>query len=173
MGLLCTDDIFYDQINDKRVIEEWIKSNYNIYGKLTISDDFIVDCTGEVDVNNKSITSLTNGMFRWGKVGTDFNCTYCDKLTSLEGAPKEVGCGFYCGCCSRLKSLEGAPEKVDDDFLCNQCDNLISLEGAPEKIGGDFVCKKCEKLTSLEGAPKEVRGYFSCSHCDKLETLAR
>ena len=94
MGLLSTDDIFYDRINDKRVIEEWIKSNYNIYGNLTITDDFIVNCTGEVDVNNKSITSLTNGLFRWGKVGTDFNCTYCDKLTSLEGAPKEVGCGF-------------------------------------------------------------------------------
>ena len=77
MGLLSTDDIFYDQINDKRVIEEWIKSNYNIYGNLTITDDFVVNCTGEVNVNNKSITSLEGAP---AKINHNLCCWSCDIL---------------------------------------------------------------------------------------------
>ena len=67
-SLLDDDDVFLDPENDKKHVEEWIKDNYIIYGKLTISDDLIVDCSGSVDVKNRCITSLTNGLFRWGKV---------------------------------------------------------------------------------------------------------
>ena len=133
MGLLCTDDIFYDQINDKKVIEEWIKSNYNIYGNLTITDDFVVNCTGEVNVNNKSITSLTNGLFRWGTVGTDFNCAYCDKLTSLKGAPKEVGGNFDCSD-NKLTSLEGCPKEVGGDFYCDNNKGKRFTKSEVEKV---------------------------------------
>ena len=68
-SLLDDDDIFYDP---KKEIENWIRNNYNITGNLTISDDFVVDCSGRVYIRNKSITSLTNGLFRWRNVGKDF-----------------------------------------------------------------------------------------------------
>ena len=171
MGLLSTDDIFYDQINDKRVIEEWIKSNYNIYGDLTISDDFVVNCAGEVNVNNKSITSLTNDLFRWGKVDGMFNCSSCENITTLEGSPKIVGGSFYCGSCKNLTSLEGAPEKVCGGFSCSRCDKLTSLEGAPKEVGKNFYCSYCDNLISLEGAPKVVGDDFLCHCCNNLKTL--
>ena len=191
-SLLDDDDIFYGANSDKKVIECWIRDNYRIRDKLTITDDLVVDCSGRVKVKNKSITSLTNGLFRWGNVEGNFACGYT-QITSLEGTPKKVGKNFDCSGCNNLKTLEGAPEKVDGDFWCNACGGLETLEGAPEKVGGEFECSGCNNLKTLEGAPKKVGGYFccsycknitslkgapekvgghfSCSHCDKLETL--
>ena len=190
-SLLDNDDDFYDPENDKKVIEDWIKDNYNFSGKLTISDDLVVDCDKYVYVKNRYITSLTNGLFRWGYVGDGFNCSYCknitslegapekdkgnfhctncDNLSSLEGAPKVVGGVFYCDSCDNLTSLKGAPEKVSGGFHCNYCSNLKSLEGAPKKVGGGFYCKSCGNLKSLKGAPEKVRDYFDCRDCDNLK----
>ena len=170
-SLLADDDIFLDPEKDKKVVEEWIKNNYIIAGRLTVKNDFVVDCSGDVFVKNRNIESLTNGMFRWGKVKTYFYCQHCDNLKSLEGAPKEVGGSFYCDHCDKLETLEGAPEKVNEDFWCNDCNNLKSLEGAPKKVGGYFYCRHCDNLKSLEGAPKEVGRNFSCSNCENLKTL--
>ena len=117
-----------------------------IHGELTISDDLVVDCNGSVDVKNRSITSLTNGIFRWGKVDRD----------------------FYCSCCENLKSLEGAPKEVNGSFNCSLCDGLVNLEGGPEIVGNDFHCRCCN-LTSLEGAPEVVRGRFVYSNCPNLK----
>ena len=78
--LLDDDDVFFDPANDKKYIEEWIRNNYNIAGKLTISDDLVVNCSGNVAVRNTSITSLTNGLFRWGVIGGGFECRGCKKL---------------------------------------------------------------------------------------------
>ena len=86
-SLLDDDDVFFDPENDKKYIEEWIRNNYNIAGKLTISDDFVVNSDRYVYVINKNITSLTNNLFRWGKLDGSFDCSGCEKLKSLEGAP--------------------------------------------------------------------------------------
>ena len=169
-SLLDDDDIFLDPKNDKNVVKEWIKNNYKITGKLTISDDFVVDCDRGVYVKNKSITSLTNSLFRWGKVEGNFTCSFTP-ITSLEGAPEEVGKDFDCSDCVKLKTLEASPEYVGGTFSCDGCRNLISLEGAPKKVGGDFDCVDCCNLTSLEGAPEEVGRGFYCGQCNSLTSL--
>ncbi len=168
-SLLDDDDYFYGVEHDKKVIENWIESNYDFRGKLSISDDFVVDCSGDVYIRNKTITSLTNGLFRWGRVGRDFYCYGCEKLTSLKGSPKEIGNNFSCGNCGNLKTLEGAPEKVGGGFHCIGCEKLTSLEGAPEEVDGGFWCGHCGELKTLEGAPKKVGGYFYCNNCKKLK----
>ena len=145
-SLLDDDDLFLDPENDKNVIEEWIKNNYKITGKLTISDDFVVDCVGLVEVKNENIESLTNGLFRWGKVGGSFYCSYCNNLMSLEGSPERVGGDFNCTYCGKLKSLEGSPKEVDGDFWCGYCTELKSLEGTPEKVGGGLYCFGCKNI---------------------------
>ena len=170
-SLLDDEDIFYGTNSDKKVIESWIKDNYAITGKLTISDDFVVDCDGEVEVKNENITSLTNGLFMWNNVGGCFNCSYCKKLTSLDGSPKKVNMGYYCNGCNSLTSLEGAPEKIGRNFYCDDCKKLTSLKGSPKKVTGDFVCSGCNKLTTLEGAPEAVGGSFNCRKCSNLKTL--
>lgn len=164
-------------------IEQFINDNYKIHGKLQISKKpnkngkYIVNCNSNVSyaasgvsvICGKHITSLTNGMFEWGVIGGDFNCSQCDSLTSLEGAPKEVR-SFRCAHCNSLISLKGAPEKVGATFNCSYCNSLTNLEGSPKDVM-NFVCYSCDSLISLKGAPKKVLGYLDCSNCKSLKTL--
>ena len=98
----------------------------------TIGSDGFVDVDGEVYLSDRGLDELP---IKFGRVG-DFIC-YNNKLTSLEGCPKEVG---Y--------------------FTCSH-NNLTSLEGCPEEVGDSFVCS-WNKLTSLVGGPKWVDGSFEC-----------
>ena len=145
-SILDDDDTFFDPENDKKDIENWIKTNYNVTGRLTVKNDFVVDCSGDVEVKNRSIISLTNGLFRWGYVGKRFYCNGCKNIKTLEGAPKEVRKDFSCGGCENLTSLEGAPEKVGGGFDCSFCNKLESLKGAPNEVGGEIYCYFCKKL---------------------------
>ena len=162
--------------SDAALIEQFLKDNYEIdgtyiiEGSYTIKDN-VVDVKGSLEVKNEKIKSLTNGLFRFGKVGGNFDCYRCKNLTSLGGAPEEVGRVFWCAFCPNLKSLEGGPELVGDDFNCFACSSLTSLEGAPKKVGGDFNCYECENLKTLKGAPKTVGGDFNCKKCPKLHSL--
>lgn len=161
----------------KSVVKKFIEENYYISkGKIIISDTmnadrkFEVSCTGSVYAED-DITSLEHNMFIWTHIDKRFDCSDCNKLTSLKGAPKTVGEAFVCSVCKSLKSLDGAPETVGHSFLCNNCRSLESLEGAPKEVGGSFDCGFCNRLESLEGAPKKVGISFDCSFCYKLESL--
>ena len=137
-GLL--DRVKNKEVNHKVLIEEFLEANYHFGGSYTIKDTnngFIVDARGDIMVENKNITSLTNGLFEFGSVD-----------------------GFYCDDCKSLTSLKGAPRNVELDFYCTKCDSLKSLEGAPEFVQCSFNCRDCKSLKTLEGAPKEVWGCF-------------
>jgi hypothetical protein len=142
----------------------------------TINSDGSIDVNGDVDLSSEALTKLplkfgkVTGVFRCNsnklttlegcprEVGGVFNC-YNNQLTTLEGAPKEVSGSFYCHY-NQLTTLEGAPENVGGYFYCNN-NQLTTLEGAPENVGGDFYCRN-NQLTTLEGGPKEVGGNFYC-----------
>jgi len=110
----------------------------------------------DVRLQEKKLTKLP---FNFGLVNGDFICRN-NKLTSLEGAPKEVGRTFNCSN-NQITSLEGAPQKVGQGFYCSS-NQLTSLEGAPREIPKNFYCIRNE-LTSLKGAPKSVGGDFDYS----------
>jgi hypothetical protein len=155
----------------KSEIEQFLKDNY--YGRFSITlvkGKYIVDSNSSLELANDDLTSLTNGLFKFGVIKKDFICSYCTKLLSLEGAPKKVGHTFACNGCKSLKTLEGAPEIVKD-FRCDYCEGLETLDGSPKKVGGDFWCNGCKSLTSLKGAPMEVKGNFDCSNCKSLKIL--
>ena len=155
-GILDIEDNL-DKSYIKTQIEEFIKENYWIKGQLkmnSVNGIYMVDCTNDVVVKNKDIKSLTNGFFEWGEVNGFFKCSYCDKLQSLEGAPKKVDKSFYCVGCNSLQSLEGAPEKVNRDFYCNVCISLKSLKGAPKEVKRDFYCFSCKKQFTKEDVEK-------------------
>ena len=171
-GLL--DRVKNKDVDHKILVEEFLKENYKIHGSYTIKETkegFVVNVKSYIEVINKNITSLTNGLFEFGEVGKYFNCECCNNLKSLEGAPKEVGGAFKCDNCRSLTTLEGAPENVGWGFYCSECDLLTSLKGAPQKVGWSFDCSHCESLKTLEGSPKEVGENFDCSHCESLKTL--
>ena len=124
--------------------------------------------TGEVDVDggfNCSGQGLSDFKgVRFGEVKGYFSCSN-NKLTSLEGAPREVGGGFSCSE-NQLTSLEGAPRKVGEIFIC-QSNQLTSLEGAPREVGWSFYCKNNpvpEKiLRSIFGIMETGKGYLEAT----------
>ena len=175
-GIFDTDEDTIDKsINDQ--IKQFLKDNFDGASLCKISDKpnnngkYEVSSKEIIKVKNKKITSLTNNLFIWTTVDKDFRCAFCDLLTSLEGAPKEVGGVFDCSYCDLLKSLKGAPEKVGGKFNCNCCNSLTSLEGASKNVGGDFNCYGCDLLKSLKGAPEKVGGKFNCNCCNSLTSL--
>ena len=155
----------------KDQIRQFLNDNFKNASKCKISkkpnkdSKFEVLSNGNVEIKNRSINSLTNGLFIWTNIKGNFICPDCSSIVSLKGAPEKVEGTFSCMSCSSLTSLEGAPKEVGGDFYCNYCDSLTSLEGAPEKVGGGFSCSDCCLITSLEGAPKEVGRAFCCGDC--------
>ena len=176
-GIFDIDDNI-DNIDEsiKDQIKRFLKDNFDGASLYKISDKpnkdgkYEVTCSKNIEVKNKNIVSLTNGMFIWTTVGGNFNCRSCHSLTSLKGAPKEVRGEFNCRYCYSLTSLKGAPKEVRS-FYCHHCHSLKTLEGAPEKVGKYFDCSECKSLETLEGAPKEVGGDFTCSDCNSLRSL--
>jgi hypothetical protein len=151
---------------------------------FTINDDMSIDVDFDVYLSHKGLNKLP---LKFNKVRGSFYCGD-NKLTTLEGAPKEVGGCFWCQnnqlitlkespkkvggsfWCQKnqLITLEGSPEEVGKEFDCST-NQLTTLKGSPEKVGGEFNCN-FNKLTTLEGAPKEVGGGFHCNF-NKLTTL--
>ena len=172
-SLLDGFDNIDKSINIKLIIKKWILENIHLIYKLKISDDPNKDGKYEVSadavVSDKSLKFLTNNMFIWKKVGS-FNCSCCDSLKSLEGAPETVENNFDCSNCDSLTSLKGAPREVGHDFNCSCCDNLTSLKGAPREVGHDFDCSYCDNLTSLKGAPQKIGRNFCCYQQNNLKS---
>ncbi|MBR5298532.1 MAG: hypothetical protein IKU29_11805 [Parabacteroides sp.] len=162
-SILDIDDLI---ANDDKFIEDWLKKNCRLYGPYTIKNS-VVDVNGSVRIN-KNVKSID---IQFGNVHGDFDCSECQKLTSLEGCPKWVEYDFDCSGCNSLTSLEGAPEKVEHIFWCKNCTKLETLKGAPKSVGGSFLCTSCVKLKNLKGAPEFVYTYFECSDCVNLESL--
>ena len=164
-----TDKMIRDEI--KAFLKANYKGSIKISRKPNTDNKYEVSSTTNIEVKNKNITSLTNGMFMWATVDGYFNCAMCKSLKSLKGAPKEIAYNFNCSHCIGLESLEGAPEKVGGCFYCSMCLFLKSLDGAPKEVNGDFSCNSCDSLTSLEGAPEKVDGNFYCSYCSSVKSL--
>lgn len=142
-----------------------------------INEDLTVDVKGNVQISRKGLTSIP---VQFGIISGDFNCDNnkltslegspkevkgsfdcsVNELTSLQGGPKEVGSSFYCGY-NNLTTLDGSPKEVKGNFYSYN-NKLKSLQGSPKEVGGSFLCSN-NKLTSLQGSPEEVKGNFECS----------
>ncbi len=132
---------------------------YNLYD---LPDGFVIK--GDVNLSNRGLTELPD--LSRVTVEGNFLCQY-NRLTTLQGAPREVGGNFSCPN-NKLTSLQGAPQKVGGDFSCRN-NQLTSLQGAPQEVGGYFNCRK-NQLTTLHGAPQKVGGDFNCGG-NKLTSL--
>lgn len=125
--------------------DKFIISKRKINGKYQISADaFVV-------VKNTNIKSLVNDLFVWDTVET-FLCNNCKNLKSLEGSPKKCT-NFNCTFCNSLTNLIGAPEYVDIEFKCDYCRNLSSLEGIRWKSIHHFSCRG----TSIQLTAREIK----------------
>jgi len=102
--------------NIKDVSEAYINficGKYDIRN-YTINDDFTIDVKGNVYISGKSLTKIP---LKFNIVSGYFDCSY-NKLTTLEGGPKEVDADFHC-CDNQLTTLEGGPTSVGGGFYCS------------------------------------------------------
>jgi hypothetical protein len=118
-----------------------------------------VDVSGCVYLSGKDLTKLP---FQFGKVGESFWCSD-NRLTSLDGCPKEVVRNFGCSN-NRLTSLEGAPKEVGWGFGCSADDltDVSALRGC--KIKGEIYLfgpkadqDRVTKLLRTQGFKGEIR----------------
>ena len=134
-------------------IEE-ICEKYNIRNYI-INDDGSIDVDGDVFIYDEGLTEIP---LKFNKVTGSVNFIQ-NKLTSLEGCPKEVGSFFDCRD-NKLTTLEGGPKSVGGDFHCGN-NNLTDLKGSPEEIGGKFGCINTN-ITSFVSDIKKLDGDFHC-----------
>ncbi len=167
-GLL--DRVKNKEVNHEVIVRDFLEENYKFDGPYTIkttNKGFVVDVKGNVDVKNKKIISLTNGLFEFGEVIGCFYCYKCNSLKTLEGAPKKCYV-FNCDNCENLTSLEGSPKNCSI-FDCSNCENLISLKGAPNTVNS-FSANNTG-IKDFNGAPKKINGNVFCTRCKNLESL--
>ena len=136
----------------KICIKQFLKDNFKGYSNCKISRNpngdskYEVSSKGPVEVKNKQITSLTNGLFIWTNVSGNFYCEHCNSLKSLEGAPEKVEGDFYCDYCNSLKSLKGAPKEVHRDFICNDCGIEFTKEDVKKVSNVNGIIRNNKKL---------------------------
>jgi hypothetical protein len=131
----------------------------------TINSDGTVDVDGDVLLLERNLSKLP---LKFGTVSGHFHCEH-NKLTTLEGSPKEVGKSFFCEY-NNLDNLNMCPQIVRGEFVCHS-NKLTSIVGAPREVLG-FHCSN-NKLTNLEGIPKVIgRGGLDCVS-NKISKLYR
>ncbi len=133
----------------KKICEEFKIKNYSI------NPDGTVNVDGDVDLSSLNLKRLP---LRFGIVHGNFDCSK-NKLTSLEGSPKEITKDFLCHE-NNLNSLKGGPKKVTRAYECHR-NQLTSLEGSPIQVNSFKCC--INQLTNLEGGPRFVTNTYNCS----------
>ena len=133
----------------EKICEKYYIKNY------TINSDGSIDVDGDVFIYDEGFTEIP---LKFNKVTGSVNLIK-NKLTSLEGCPKEVGSFFDCRD-NKLTSLEGGPELVGGDFHCGD-NNLTDLKGSPKEIGGKFGCINTN-ITSFVSDIEKLGGDFWC-----------
>lgn len=85
--------------------------------------------------------------------GYGLHISDCYKLKTLHGMPEKAHhvIIYYC---NGLTDLTGAPKEVEMDFKLYKCQNLKSLQGAPKKVGGVFCCEKLKRHFTEEEMKK-------------------
>jgi hypothetical protein len=148
--------------------EQEIKDLCSKYG----IEDYQIRDDGSIDVGNVDLWSKLGDLkqlpLTFNEIEGYFNCGR-NKLTTLEGCPKEIRGSFNCGR-NKLTTLEGCSEVVRGSFICNS-NKLTSLEYSP-KIAKSLICWSNENLTSLEGLENTyIDDELSVINCSRLYSL--
>ncbi len=139
----------FEQFNNEQETHDICKK-YKITN-YTINSDGSIDVVGSVNLFERNLDKLP---LKFNMVSGHFIISH-NRITSLDGCPKEVGGEFDC-CGNNLTSLLGGPEFVELNYDCSG-NNLISLEGSPRHIKSTFRCLR-NNIISLKGAPMLIDG---------------
>ena len=150
---------------DTRQIRLKFDEYFNYSGRISIDEEGVIDCTGDIVMWTKAKTfPVKFGKTSWFK---------CDGmgLTSLNGAPETVDGVFSCEG-NQLETLQGAPRIIPGWFDCH--DNpLKSLQGAPEEVGSNFILDYSPSLPLLRLLATKSKILFSRESRDNYPYAVR
>ena len=110
-----------------------------ILHQLNITDYEITNEGVNVFGNVNIPEHYTEIPFQFNIVSGNFDCSYT-RITSLQGAPREVGENFVCAF-TYIDSLRGAPREVGVNIICG----FTNIRGKPDttgiNIGGQLYWK--------------------------------
>jgi len=117
----------FDESEIHKICKQYNIENY------TINPDGSIDVDRFINFYDKKLVNIP---LKFNKVNGWFDCSF-NKLTSLEGTPKEVN-DFYCRY-NKLTSFKGAPKIIRGIFNCTD-NNIKTFEYFPSYVGGHFYC---------------------------------
>ena len=138
----------FEQFNSEQEIIK-ICNEYGIE-HYTINSDGSVDVMDSLRLYDLDLEKIP---LKFGKISSYFDVSK-NKLTSLEGFPKEVYSDIMIYK-NKLTSLVGLPEIINDVINCSD-NKLTSLEGLPMEVKGLYCSNN--KITTLKGAPMVIDG---------------
>jgi hypothetical protein len=135
----------------------------------TINGDGTVDVDGDVDLSERNLSKLP---LKFGRVTGNFNCQN-NKLTTLEGCPREVSGDFYCNN-NQITIIKGELEfvKVPPNIENNPIQEVYQLFStfksfqdsldynyfrSPNQIVKNRFEEACEEAGIK--IPKKIKGY--------------
>ena len=139
----------FEQFNNEQEIRE-ICEKYKIKN-YTINPDGSIDVDGGVNLYDMNLTELP---LKFNMVSGHFIISH-NRITSLDGCPREVGGDFYCYN-NNLVTLKGGPEFVDGCYRCSE-NKLESLKYSPLGIERSLFCEG-NNIKTLEGFPMIIKG---------------
>ena len=130
------EDIFKPPSDEEAKEREkrWLERKFD-KSLLIDNGDGTYDYNGDLNLSGMGLTSLSDLPYKLRRVRGNFYC-YNNKLTTLEGAPREVGRDFSCSY-NKLTTLEGAPEKVGGNFYYHS--NSASEEELLKTVDRDYL----------------------------------
>ncbi len=140
----------FEQFNNEQEIRD-ICREYGIE-HYTINSDGSVDVMDSVRLYDLDLEKIP---LKFSKISSYFDVSQ-NKLTSLEGFPKEVYSEIVIYD-NELTTLIGLPEIINDIIRCDN-NQLTSLEGCPLEVR-DLHCSN-NKITTLKGSPMVINGDF-------------
>lgn len=103
-----------------RLIEDWINSQTTIIGSYTINKDETIDVNGSIWLNDNKIKTMPE-YIKFGKIDGNFNCSGCENLESLEGAPEKVDGHFVCyGTRLSKEDVRNVAKQVKGNVYCSK-----------------------------------------------------
>ncbi len=129
---------------NKDNIMRLLKRNFRTTGEITIDDEGLVSCKGNVELKQE---------LKHERLPVSFDRIY----------------GYFWCSHNQLETLAGTPRWVRGNFTCTS-NQLTTLEGSLNSVGGDFWCFNNSSLRSLEGLP-DISGTLFLSYSPTLPLL--
>ena len=121
---------------DKKEILWLLNQHFETTGEVTISDEGLVSCTGNVELKN--MQNFQRFPVSFERVDGSFLCVG-GRLTTLEGAPQRVGGDFDCTLNNLTLSLDGLSSHIEGTVFLNYYPRLPLLRTLAAKEGVMFV----------------------------------